>query len=175
MTSARRRRSSPAPSVEIRIESALWKSVPSARRALRHAMAAVPQAANTEVAVLLTDDRFIRALNRQWRGYDQATNVLSFPAPSSCRSHGASKTRVNALYGAPIPLGDIVIAYETTAREASAEGKPILHHLSHLAVHGFLHLLGYDHESHDEAETMEGLERTVLARLGIPDPYAARA
>src|SRR5215467_9942212 len=163
MTSARRRRSSPAPSVEIRIESALWKSVPSARRALRHAMAAVPQAANTEVAVLLTDDRFIRALNRRWRGYDQATNVLSFPAPSSCRSHGA-----------PILLGDIVIAYETTAREASAEGKPILHHLSHLAVHGFLHLLGYDHESHDEAETMEGLERTVLARLGIPDPYAPR-
>jgi probable rRNA maturation factor len=164
MTSARRRRSSPAPTVEIRIESALWKAVPSARRALRHAMAAVPQGANTEVAVLLTDDRSIRALNRQWRGYDQATNVLSFPTPSSCRSHGA-----------PIPLGDIVIAYETTAREASAEGKPILHHLSHLAVHGFLHLLGYDHESHDEAETMEGLERTVLARLGIPDPYAARA
>src|SRR5215472_8389824 len=99
MTSARRRRSSPAPSVEIRIESALWKAVPSARRAL-------PHAANTEVAVLLTDDRSIRALNRQWRGYDKATNVLSFPAPSSCRSQGASKTRVNALHGAPIPLGD---------------------------------------------------------------------
>src|SRR5262249_52781350 len=168
MTSARRRRSSPAPSVEIRIESALWKTVPSARRALRHAIAAVPQAANAEVAVLLTDDRSIRALNRRWRGYDKATNVLSFPAPSLRRSHGGSKTRVNALYGgsktrvsplhgAPLLLGDIVIAYETTAREASAEGKPILHHLSHLAVHGFLHLLGYDHESHDEAETMEAL------------------
>src|SRR5262249_5071905 len=117
MTSTHRRRSSPAPSVEIRVESALWKAVPSARRVLRHAIAAVPQAANTEVAVLLTDDCSIRALNRQWRGYDKATNVLSFPAPSSRHSHGpsktrvnelhgASKTRVNALHGAPVLLGD---------------------------------------------------------------------
>ena len=71
-------------------------------------------------------------------------------------------------------LGDIVIAYETTAREAETEHKPFEHHLSHLTVHGFLHLLGYDHESDDEAETMERLEREILARLDIADPYATR-
>ncbi len=70
-------------------------------------------------------------------------------------------------------MGDIVIAYETTAREAVAEGKPFGHHLAHLAVHGFLHLLGYDHENDQDAEVMEGLERTILAGLAIPDPYAS--
>jgi probable rRNA maturation factor len=69
-------------------------------------------------------------------------------------------------------LGDIAIAYETTRREADAEDKPFDHHLSHLAVHGFLHLVGYDHENDDEAEIMERLERDILAQLGIPDPYA---
>jgi probable rRNA maturation factor len=68
-------------------------------------------------------------------------------------------------------LGDIAIAYETTAREAETEEKPFDHHLAHLAVHGFLHLLGYDHDSDDAATTMEDLERSILARLGVPDPY----
>ena len=165
MTPARRRRSSPAPSVEIRIESTLWNAVPALPSVLRRAIvaAAPPDAGTFEVAVLLTDDQSIRLLNRQWRGKDEATNVLSFPARSaSCDDE------------VPCLLGDIVIAYETAAREAAAEGKPLLHHLSHLAVHGFLHLLGYDHESDDAAETMEGLERSILARLGVPDPYSAR-
>jgi probable rRNA maturation factor len=69
-------------------------------------------------------------------------------------------------------LGDIVIAYETTAKEAVEEGKPFLDHLSHLAVHGLLHLVGYDHESHEDAEKMESLEQRILARLGVPDPYS---
>jgi probable rRNA maturation factor len=164
MTRAHRGRSS-TPSVEILIESPLWKAVPSAKTTVRRAIAAAtpPKTENAEVAILLTDDQSIRALNRQWRGHDTATNVLSFPAPSSKTSDGA-----------PMLLGDIVIAVETTEKEAAEEGKPFLHHLSHLAVHGLLHLVGYDHESNDEAEIMESLERRILARLGVPDPYAVR-
>ena len=109
------------------------------------------------LAVLLTDDAAVRRLNATWRGLDQPTNVLSFPAP------------LNDPNGA---LGDIAIAFETTAREATAEHKPLAHHLSHLALHGFLHLLGYDHESDAQAEEMEVLERKVLEVLGVPDPYA---
>src|SRR5207248_6942435 len=117
-------------------------------------------AADTELAVVLTDDAGIRALNRAWRGLDKPTNVLSFPAMSlPDRSQG------------PRTLGDIAIAYETARHEADAENKPFKHHLSHLAIHGFLHLIGYDHETDDEAELMEGLERQILAGLGIPDPY----
>ena len=164
-TRKRQGRSASAPSIDIIIDSPLWNSVPSLEIALRRAIAAAapPQVANAEIAIVLTDDQSIRALNRQWRDHDNATNVLSFPAGGQDRADGA-----------PILLGDIVIAYETTANEAEAEGKSFLHHLSHLAVHGFLHLVGYDHESHDDAETMEGLERRILARLGVPDPYAAR-
>jgi probable rRNA maturation factor len=109
------------------------------------------------LAVLLTDDAAVRRLNATWRGLDRPTNVLSFPAP------------LNDPNGA---LGDIAIAFETTAREATAEHKPLAHHLSHLALHGFLHLLGYDHESDAQAEEMEALERKVLEVLGVPDPYA---
>jgi probable rRNA maturation factor len=153
----------PAPSVDIITESPLWKAIPSARATLRRAVAAAApkELRSAEIAIVLTDDQSIRALNRQWRGRDEATNVLSFPAPRDERGDGV-----------PVHVGDIVIAYETTAREAAAEGKSFLHHLSHLAVHGFLHLVGYDHESYDEAETMESLERRILARLGVPDPYA---
>jgi probable rRNA maturation factor len=107
----------------------------------------------------LTDDAAIRALNNRWRGLDKPTNVLSFPAPAALQGDS------------PVHLGDIAIAYETVAREAESEGKPLAHHLSHLAVHGFLHLLGYDHESEPEAEAMEQQERAILARLRIPDPY----
>jgi probable rRNA maturation factor len=165
MRNAARPRWSPAPSVEIVIASPQWKAAPSVRSVLRRTIAAAAarcDAKRAEVAIVLTDDEAIRCLNRQWRGLDKPTNVLSFPARSRVRGR------------APVLLGDIVIAYETTAKEASEEGKSFLHHVSHLAVHGFLHLLGYDHESHDEAETMENLERRILARLGVPDPYAER-
>jgi probable rRNA maturation factor len=163
MTHARRGRPSTAPSVEILIESPLWKAVPAAKTTVRRAVvaAAPPTADNAAIAILLTDDQSIRTLNRQWRGLDKATNVLSFPAPSA--GQGA---------GTPMMLGDIVIAYETTAKEAAEEGKPFLDHLSHLAVHGLLHLVGYDHESHEDAEKMESLEQRILARLGVPDPYS---
>ena len=109
------------------------------------------------ITVLLTDDESVRELNRQFRGKDSATNVLSFPAPPNPEDH----------------LGDVALAYGICAREAAEQGKPIAHHLTHLTVHGVLHLLGYDHIGDDEAEAMEGLERVVLAGLGVPDPYAA--
>jgi probable rRNA maturation factor len=121
---------------------------------------------DAELAVMLTDDSGIRTLNSNWRGIDKPTNVLSFPA--------LQPTAARQPEDAPRMLGDIAIAYETTRKEADGEGKPFDHHLSHLAVHGFLHLIGYDHETEDEAEAMEALEREILAQLGIPDPYADR-
>ena len=119
-----------------------------------------------ELAVMLTDDAGIRTLNRNWRGIDKPTNVLSFPALQPTGTGGPDD--------APRMLGDIAIAYETTRREADDEQKPFDHHLSHLAIHGFLHLMGYDHETDHDAEAMEGLEQEILAQLGIPDPYADR-
>jgi len=117
-----------------------------------------PEAA--ELSLLFTDDAHIRVLNRDWRGKDKPTNVLSFPA-------------FQIAPGDPVPpmLGDIALAFETVRDEARLEDKPFDHHLSHLIVHGLLHLLGHDHEDEEEAEAMEALERAVLARLAIPDPY----
>lgn len=148
--------------VDILVNSARWRAQPRAKTAIRTAIAAAAAATRRktfEVSVVLTHDRAIRVLNREWRGFDKATNVLSFPA---AQPPGKKQ---------PL-LGDIVIAYETVAREAKAEHKAFLHHLSHLAVHGFLHLIGYDHVMSRQAETMEALERRILARLGIADPYA---
>lgn len=118
--------------------------------------AAAGEAAAGDVSVLFADDAAVRALNRQWRGKDQPTNVLSFPAPEG--------------FGA---LGDIALALETVAAEAQAQGKSAAQHATHLLAHGFLHLVGYDHEADDDAERMEARERTILAALGLPDPYAA--
>jgi len=160
-----RRQTPPTLAVDVMINSALWQAEPKAksivRRSVMEAAAAVSTAAR-ELAIVLTDDSAIRQLNREWRNKDAATNVLSFPMPSQ----GVGETML---------LGDIVIAYETTAREAQAEGKPLRDHLAHLAVHGFLHLLGYDHETDREADAMESLEAVILSRLGVPNPYQARA
>jgi probable rRNA maturation factor len=157
----RRRR----PTVDIVIESPLWKARRDAKALLRRAIGVAASTVSTtegEVAIVLTDDSAIRALNRDWRCKDTATNVLSFPA-----------TPARDARGTPRLLGDIVIAYETTEREARAERKPFAHHLAHLAVHGFLHLAGYDHAADDEADAMERLETAILARLDVPDPYIA--
>ena len=131
--------------------------------AVTAAMAETGSAADdgTELSVVFSDDAHIRELNAQWRGKDKPTNVLSFPA-------------FPPKLGAPLPplLGDIVLASETVIREAALEGKEVRHHITHLLIHGFLHLLGYDHESGEEADEMEAVERRALARLAIPDPYA---
>jgi probable rRNA maturation factor len=152
------------PAIDIIVESARWRSERNARALLRRVIATAAALVPTgggELAIVLTDDSRIRALNRTWRGKDAPTNVLSFPASASAGP-------------APQPLGDIVIAYETTAREAKAERKPFRHHLAHLAVHGYLHLAGHDHVEDADAETMESLEITALARLKVPNPYIAR-
>lgn len=122
--------------------------------------AAAPQIGDAEISIALGDDALLADLNRTWRGKEGPTNVLSF----AC-DEGA------AMPGAVPMLGDIVIAYETTAAEARGEGKSLAHHVSHLVVHGVLHLLGYDHEVADEAAAMESLEAVILAGLGIADPY----
>ena len=115
-----------------------------------------------EIGVSLADDAAQQALNRDWRGTDRPTNVLAFPA-------WEPGTPVPP--GAPVLLGDVVLAFETVAREAEEQGKPFAHHLSHLIVHGILHLLGYDHATDADAEAMERLETSILAGLGVPDPY----
>lgn len=151
--------------IDVLIESARWADQPHSEaavvRAIRAAARRVP--ASGEVAVMLADDARIKALNAAWRGLDKPTNVLSFPA---------AVTGLPGPEGGSSPLGDIAIAYETVAAEALAAGKPFLHHLMHLAIHGFLHLRGHDHETDAEAETMEDLERDILRGLDVSDPYA---
>jgi probable rRNA maturation factor len=169
----RKRRARPAarrqvsPAVDIVVASPLWATQRSIKRLLRRAIgeaASVTSTAVGELAIVLTDDSAIRTLNRDWRSRDAATNVLSFPTPETDHAHGT-----------PRLLGDIVIAYETTDREARAENKPFAHHAAHLAVHGFLHLAGYDHAEDAEAAAMENLETAILARLDVPNPYVARS
>lgn len=113
-----------------------------------------------EVSVVLADDPFVRRLNRDHRGKDKPTNVLSFPLEAA----GAPE-------GARLLLGDIVLAHRTIRREAKAEGKRIASHAAHMLVHGTLHLLGFDHERAKGARVMEAHEVRILRRLGVPDPY----
>jgi probable rRNA maturation factor len=135
------------------------------RRAADAALRAAEAASSgpVEISVLLTGDAGIRGLNKAWRGIDKATNVLSFPAPTSLAAT------------APRQLGDLVLAHETIRMEARNEGKEFADHLAHLVVHGVLHLLGLDHMTDAEAAAMEACEIAALALLGVGDPYAGRA
>ena len=172
--SERKRNSGPMapfafPITEVLVVAGCWQTEPDAEAVIDRAIATAAEIVNAdlgeaELAVMLTDDAGIRTLNSNWRGIDKPTNVLSFPALPPTGAGGPDD--------APRMLGDIAIAYETTRREADDEQKPFDHHLSHLAVHGFLHLIGYDHETDNDAEAMETLEAEILAQLGIPDPYA---
>ncbi|RDJ26619.1 rRNA maturation RNase YbeY [Bosea caraganae] len=163
------RRQAPRPdrlTISIRLQSRRWRELGDLRERVSQATEAalavseVKPLPGAELSLLMTDDKRIRSVNRDWRGLDKATNVLSFPA--------APPERITA---SPV-LGDIVLAFETVLREAEDEGKSPGDHLSHLVVHGLLHLLGEDHETESEAIRMEGLEIAALARLGIADPYA---
>ncbi len=113
------------------------------------------------LTVALSGDEEVRVLNRQFRGADKPTNVLSFTAEYTAPEPGE-----------PPYLGDVILARETLAREADAQGKSFLDHATHLVVHGVLHLLGHTHDAEEDAARMESLEVAVLARLGLPDPYA---
>jgi probable rRNA maturation factor len=167
------------PITEVVVSAESWQSEPDAEAIVQRAIAVASVAADAdighaEIAVMLTDDATIRTLNKDFRGIDKPTNVLSFPAPEIGGGQDEGGRDEGDQDEAPRALGDIAIAYETLRREADEEGKPFTHHLSHLAVHGFLHLIGYDHETDDEAEVMEALEVEILTQLGIPDPYAER-
>jgi probable rRNA maturation factor len=146
--------------IDVMIDSKRWKEPQKVRSILRRAVARAAAATRStggaELAIVLTDDSAMRVLNRDWRGVDKATNVLSFPAKNP---------------GPKPHLGDIVLAFETIAREAESAHKPFAHHVAHLAVHGFLHLVGYDHEHDADALEMEQTERDILRQLKIPDPY----
>lgn len=146
--------------VEVEIKTKAWrKAWPKAGDdvqrvlALAAAHAALRGKAGGEIAVVLADDALLRDLNAQFRGNDKPTNVLSFPD------------------GEKPPGGGIAVAFETVSAEATAQGKPFINHAKHMILHGFLHLLGQDHEKSREARLMEGLEIAILARMGIPNPY----
>jgi probable rRNA maturation factor len=148
--------------IDFAVEAPGWATVPAAETVVRRAIeAAIADfgSGDAEIGVVLADDEKVRALNRRWRNQDQPTNVLSFPATDSPQAE-------------PRFLGDVVFAFETVAREAEADGKPIDHHLAHLTVHGVLHLLGFDHGDDADAEAMESRERRILVQLGVADPYA---
>ena len=153
---------------DIEQDSALWEQLIDAEAIAERALeAAVEMAGLTlldgaELGILLSDDEHVKSVNQEWRGIDKPTNVLSFPAVEPTK-----------LARAPF-LGDIIIAYETVEREAKAEGKAFADHYAHLVVHGFLHLLGFDHINEADAERMEALEIAILSSLDIPDPYTDR-
>jgi probable rRNA maturation factor len=150
--------------VDIMVSAEQWNDVDTLDPLVRACIAAaiaetgLELPAFCEVSVNFCDDSEIQALNARWRGKDAPTNVLSFPTPGPLEARAL--------------LGDIVIAFETVAREARTQEKSLADHTRHMVVHGFLHLLGYDHESSQEAEEMEGLERRIAASLGMNDPYA---
>lgn len=149
--------------IEVSVNAGTWPDGLDAiaetaiREALKQSKAKMAGVA--EVSVVLTDDAEQQELNKQWRGIDKSTNVLSFPQLEPF-------TPVSGL------VGDIILAEETVRREADEMGITLEAHFTHLMVHGFLHLLGYDHIDDDEAAEMEGLETKILATLGIADPYA---
>ena len=149
-------------SIDIAVEHDAWASLGDVEGLAERAVAAaitearLEPAEDAELSIVLCDDAFIQGLNKQWRGKDKPTNVLSFPSAEAART---------------VALGDIIVAYETSAREAAERATPLADYFTHLVVHGFLHLFGYDHEDDRDATTMEALESRTLARLGLPSPY----
>jgi len=142
--------------IEVEVEDEAWTAaLPDAVALVERAATAALAGVEGDVVVLLTDDAAVRDINARFRDRDQPTNVLSFPAAESAAPH----------------LGDLMLAFGVCAREAAAQGKTLADHLTHLTVHGVLHLLGRDHVDEAEAEAMEGEERTLLASLGVADPY----
>lgn len=152
--------------ISIEVEDGSWLALGGlediGREAVIAALAAAGvDASGCEAALLFTDDAAMAEINGEWRGKNRATNVLSFPAPEG----------MPVPEGEPRPLGDIVLAHGIVAREAAEQGKSLRDHTVHLIVHGTLHLIGYDHETNDEAAEMEQLETGILKGLGISDPY----
>lgn len=152
----------PSFAVALSIEAPGWPEEPALRDLATRALAAASRliqfapVPDSEISLVFTDDAAIQVLNASWRGKDRPTNVLSFPQQPD----------------GPM-LGDIILAQGTVSRQAGLADLSIEHHIAHLIIHGFFHLLGYDHEEDDEAERMEELERRALASIGVADPYQA--
>lgn len=170
------------PEIDVSVSCRLWEeALPDARALSRNAAQAVlrahgrgqgrahgPDLTHVEASIVLADDAFVQGLNRDYRDRDRPTNVLSFPVQEPDQGIPAP---VETLPGAPVMLGDVVVAYETAAAEATEEGKTLSDHLCHLVVHGMLHLLGHDHQTPAAAEAMKKLEVDVLAGFDIANPY----
>ena len=152
--------------IDIAVEHDAWHALGDldalAARAAAAVLAASGMAAadGAEWSIVLADDAFVQDLNARWRGKDCATNVLSFPTDAGARDHA---------------LGDVIVAWDTSAREAAERGWTMPDYLAHLLVHGLCHLLGLDHETDAEADAMEAVEASALARLGIASPFEAVA
>lgn len=165
------------PLVDCVIEDARWEEFglePLADGAIRQALAHLGlPAIGFTLCVMGCDDARIATLNADHRGKPKATNVLSWPSDERASEEPGLAPDLPEPGAAddPEPLGDIAIAWETCAREAGEAGKPMAEHVTHLVVHGFLHLLGYDHIEDADAELMEGTETAILARMGLSDPY----
>ena len=162
--SARTKR--PPATIDVVERAAVWRrTLPDAPEICRTAAAAAlargaAGVAGAELSIVLADDALIAKLNRTYRGIAKPTNVLSFASAEPARRRAPLRL-----------LGDVVVAHGTIAREARAQGKTLADHLTHLVVHGVLHLLGFDHERAAEARRMETLEVAILGGLGVADPY----
>lgn len=158
--------------IDVTVDSPLWQDLSFDPAGLAQniipvtlATARLPEkirGRDAEVSILLTDDAAVRILNREYRGQDKPTNVLSFAALDDEDGYPPE---------GPAPLGDVILAIETLQREATEQGKDVRDHFIHLLVHGCLHLLGYDHENDKDAATMESLEIQILKGLGLANPY----
>ena len=146
--------------VEIEVEDEAWRAVPDLEQLAQRAVLAV-RAGDGSVNLLFTDDAAMADINERWLGKVGATNVLSFPAPRD----------MMVPPGEVLSAGDIVLAWGVVSREAEDQCKPLRSHVSHLIVHGFLHLLGHDHQTTDDAEAMEAREIEILSELGVRNPY----
>lgn len=152
--------------IDVILEDPRWSMLEALAEPAARAVAAHLSVAG-EVVIMGCDDNRIATLNAEFRGKPTPTNVLSWPTETRQTPEGTRPARPT------LPeLGDIAIAYETCTAEAAAQGKPFEHHVTHLIVHGILHLLGYDHETDGDAALMEQIEVEILGNLGIADPYS---